>query len=76
MSTIKITYVSNSLTVSAVKVGWEKKPLAHPDALAGATSLDMTRHWQRTARSYFGRITKEHIIMVFKKPPDRRRRSG
>lgn len=53
-----------ALTVFAVKVGWEKKPLAlvHADALAAALNLDMTRYWQPTARGYFGRVTKEHIV--------------
>jgi ParB family transcriptional regulator, chromosome partitioning protein len=27
-----------------------------------AVSLDMTAHWTPTARSYFGRVTKPHIL--------------
>lgn len=54
------------LTISALKVGWEKRPLplAHADDLALATGLDMTSYWQPTARSYFGRVTKDRIIMA------------
>lgn len=53
-----------ALTVFAVKVPWEKKPRAWAtaDIVATMVSLDMTKHWSPTARSYFGRVTKDGII--------------
>lgn len=54
-----------SLTVNAVKLPWESsKRRAHEtaDKLATAVTLDMTAHWTPTVRSYFGRITKAHIV--------------
>lgn len=53
-----------SLTVNAVKQPWERKPRAHEtaDRLATGLALDMTAHWTPTARSYFGRVTKAHIV--------------
>ena len=54
-----------SLTVNAVKLPWESsKRRAHETAekLATAVTLDMTAHWMPTVRSYFGRVTKAHIL--------------
>lgn len=54
-----------SLTVNAVKLPWESsKRRAHEtaDKLATAVTLDMTAHWTATARSYFARVTKAHIL--------------
>lgn len=54
-----------SLTVNAVKLPWDtSKRRAHEteDKLATAVTLDMTAHWTATARSYFGRVTKAHIL--------------
>ena len=54
-----------SLTVNAVKLPWESgKRRAHEtaDKLATAVTLDMTAHWTPTTRSYFGRVTKAHIL--------------
>jgi len=54
-----------SLTVNAVKLPWESsKRRAHEtaDKLATAVTLDMTAHWSATARSYFGRVTKAHLL--------------
>ena len=53
-----------SLTVNAVKQPWERKPRAHEtaDRLATGLALDMTAHWTPTARGYFGRVTKAHIV--------------
>ena len=54
-----------SLTVNAVKLPWEQnKRRAHEtaDKLATAVTLDMTAHWTPTVRSYFGRVTKAHIL--------------
>lgn len=53
-----------SLTVNAVKQPWERKPRAHEtaDRLATGLALDMAAHWTPTARSYFSRVTKAHIV--------------
>ncbi|TGY88758.1 ParB/RepB/Spo0J family partition protein [Marinicauda algicola] len=53
-----------SLTVSAVKQPWERKPRAHEtaDRLATALGLEMTAHWIPDARTYLGRVTKAHIL--------------
>ncbi|MDX3930188.1 MAG: ParB/RepB/Spo0J family partition protein [Shinella sp.] len=54
-----------SLTVNVVKLPWEtSKRRAHEtaDKLATAVTLDMTAHWTPTVRSYFGRVTKAHIL--------------
>ncbi len=53
-----------SLTVSAVKQPWERKPHAHAtaDKLATAVALDMTAHWTPTVRTYLSRVTKAHIL--------------
>lgn len=54
-----------SLTVNAVKLPWESsKRRAHEtaDKLATAVALDMAAHWTPTVRSYFGRVTKAHIL--------------
>ena len=53
-----------AVTVNAVKQPFERKPGMHDvaDRLATALTLDMTEHWRPTARSYFERVTKAHII--------------
>jgi ParB family chromosome partitioning protein len=53
-----------ALTVNAVKLPTERKPRAMATAgrLAEAVALDMTTHWAPTARTYFGRVTKSHIL--------------
>ena len=53
-----------ALTVNAVKLPTERKPLAMAtaDRLAEAVSLDMNAHWVPTARTYLGRVTKSHIL--------------
>jgi ParB family transcriptional regulator, chromosome partitioning protein len=53
-----------ALTVNAVKLPMERRPraMATADKLAEAVSLDMTAHWRPTVRTYFGRITKSHIL--------------
>jgi ParB family chromosome partitioning protein len=53
-----------ALTVNALKLPTERKPraMATADRLAEAVSLDMTAHWTPTARTYFGRVTKPHIL--------------
>jgi len=53
-----------ALTVNAVRLPTERRPraMATADRLADAVSLDMTAHWIPTARTYFGRVTKSHIL--------------
>ena len=53
-----------ALTVNAVKLPTERRrrAMATADRLAEAVSLDMTAHWIPTARTYFGRVTKPHIL--------------
>jgi ParB family chromosome partitioning protein len=53
-----------SLTVNAVRLPWEHRPRARQssDRLATALALDMTAYWTPTVRSYFGRVTKAHIL--------------
>lgn len=53
-----------ALTVNAVKLPMDRRPraMATADRLAEAVSLDMTARWVPTARTYFGRVTKPHIL--------------
>jgi ParB family chromosome partitioning protein len=53
-----------ALTVNAVKLPMERKSraMATADRLAEAVALDMSAHWVPTARTYFGRVTKTHIL--------------
>lgn len=53
-----------ALSVNAVQVPWERRPLVttHADRLATALDLDMSRYWDATVEGYFGRITKSQIV--------------
>jgi ParB family chromosome partitioning protein len=53
-----------ALTMFAVRAPWEQKPLAWAtaDTVASVRGLDMNRYWKPTARSYFGRVSKENIL--------------
>ncbi|WP_430244304.1 ParB/RepB/Spo0J family partition protein [Neorhizobium sp. DAR64861/K0K2] len=53
-----------SLTVNALKLPWEQRPRAQrtADELATALVLDMNQQWTPTVRTYFGRVTKAHIL--------------
>ncbi|MBF2713254.1 ParB/RepB/Spo0J family partition protein [Agrobacterium vitis] len=53
-----------SLTVNALKLPWEQRPRAQrtADKLATALVLDMNQQWTPTVRTYFGRVTKAHIL--------------
>lgn len=53
-----------ALTMFAVRAPWEQKPLAWAtaDTIATVLDLDMNRYWKPTARSYFGRVSKENIL--------------
>ena len=57
-----------ALTVNAVKLPMDRRPraMATADRLAEAVSLDMTAHWTPTARTYFGRVTKPHILAAMR----------
>jgi ParB family chromosome partitioning protein len=52
-----------SLTVNAVKMTWDRRPLAlaNADRLAEAVGLDMSAYWSPTVASYLGRVTKSRI---------------
>lgn len=50
-------------TVNVVKQPYGNVNLAKAgDQLASSLHLDMAEHWRPTARSYFGRVTKSHIV--------------
>ncbi|WP_105441227.1 ParB/RepB/Spo0J family partition protein [Neorhizobium sp. T25_13] len=53
-----------SLTVNALKLPSEQRPRAQrtADKLATALVLDMNQHWTPTVQTYFGRVTKAHIL--------------
>lgn len=53
-----------ALTMFAVTAPWEQKPLAWAtaDTVASVLELDMNCYWKPTARSYFGRVSKENIL--------------
>ena len=52
-----------ALTVNAVHQPYSRlNALDFADKLATSLDLDMTGHWWPTARSYFGRVTKGHIV--------------
>jgi ParB family chromosome partitioning protein len=67
-----------ALTVNAVKLPMKRRPraMATADRLVEAVSREMAAHWIPTARSYFGRVTKSHILAAVRKPPVSRRPSG
>jgi ParB family transcriptional regulator, chromosome partitioning protein len=62
-----------ALTVNAVKLPWDRSVNGQAAAgvLATAVDLDMTRHWTPTNRSYFGRVTKEHIALAVREAVSR-----
>ncbi|HEV2597741.1 ParB/RepB/Spo0J family partition protein [Sphingopyxis sp.] len=51
-------------TVNALRLPWDRKPrsLQTADRLASALALDMAKDWTPTVGSYFGRVTKAHIL--------------
>lgn len=59
-----------ALTMFAVRAPWEQKPLglATADTVASVLDLDMNRYWKPTARSYFGRVSKENILAAVCEP--------
>jgi ParB family transcriptional regulator, chromosome partitioning protein len=52
-----------SLGINVVR-SWENRSraLSHADQLAAALGLDMTAYWRPTVTSYFGQVTKAHIL--------------
>jgi ParB family transcriptional regulator, chromosome partitioning protein len=57
-----------ALTRFAVRAPWEQKRLARAtaDTVASVLELDMNHYWKPTARSYFGRISKENILAAIR----------
>lgn len=57
-----------SLTVSAVRQPNDREPqkFATADRMAQAVALDMSAHWQPTARSYLSRVSKAQIVEAVK----------
>ena len=53
-----------SRTVNALRLPWDRKPrtLQTADRLASALALDVAKDWTPTVDSYFGRVTKAHIV--------------
>lgn len=53
-----------ALSLNAIKTPRMDRPgsLETSDKLAEAINLDMATHWTPTAESYFGRVTKAHIL--------------
>ena len=53
-----------SRTVNALRLPWDRKPrsLQTADRLATALALDVAKDWTPTVDSYFGRVTKAHIV--------------
>ena len=52
-----------SLTFNALNLGEYIGPQhRHAGQLAAALSLDMTKSWEPTTTTYFGRVSKEHIL--------------
>lgn len=50
-----------SLTLNAVRSGWERRPIIPADQVARAVGLDMASCWSPTVDSYLGRVTKARI---------------
>ena len=52
------------LSVNALNMPWERRTgaLQHADQLAEHLALDMRRFWSSTAESFFGKVTKAHIL--------------
>lgn len=52
------------LSVNALNMPWERRTsvLEHADRLAEHVALDMRVYWSATVESYFGKVTKAHIL--------------
>ena len=52
------------LGVNALNMPWERRTgaLQHADQLAGHLALDMRGFWSVTVESFFGKVTKAHIL--------------
>ena len=53
-----------ALTVTAVRLSWDRRPRTEAGAgmLATALALDLSATWQPTVRSYFGRVPKARVL--------------
>lgn len=63
-SLLALLAVCVAVAVNAIKLPWEKSATREraADQLAQTLALDMTRYWSPTAASYFGFVTKAHIL--------------
>ncbi|MBJ7535397.1 ParB N-terminal domain-containing protein [Rhodomicrobium vannielii ATCC 17100] len=63
-SLLALLAVSISPAVNVIKLAWEKNATREraADQLAQTLALDMTHFWSPTAESYFGSVTKAHIL--------------
>ena len=52
------------LSVNALNMPWERRTgvLQHADQLAEHIALDMRDYWSATVESFFGKVTKAHIL--------------
>jgi ParB family chromosome partitioning protein len=52
------------LSVNAMNMPWERRTgaLRHADQLAEHLALDMREFWSATVESFFGKVTKAHIL--------------
>ena len=52
------------LSVNALNMPWERRTsaLQHADQLAEHIALDMRVYWSATVESFFGKVTKAHIL--------------
>lgn len=52
------------LSVNALNMPWERRTsvLQHADRLAEHIALDMRVYWSATVESFFGKVTKAHIL--------------
>jgi ParB family chromosome partitioning protein len=52
------------LSANALNMPWERRTsvLEHADRLAEHIALDMRVYWSATVQSYFGKVTKAHIL--------------
>ena len=52
------------LSINALNMPWERRTgaLRHADQLAEHLALDMREFWSATVESFFGKVTKAHIL--------------
>jgi ParB family chromosome partitioning protein len=56
------------LSVNALNMPWERRTgvLQHADRLAEHIALDMRVYWSTTVESFFGKVTKAHILAAMR----------